>query len=405
MKKLLTGIAMMVLVVSAMGQDIKDTSKMAQDGQSGNSEESRYVLGLVRNDRADLLNKYFDAAPWKIQTEIDAYTDSEHVASVGVFCVAVDLGYIDVVKAFVEHGYGPADLCRVQHFTTKRVVVSKAEFLLSATTTATSESQTSSHQSSQTTSRGWFGARKSNTASSSSSARTTTTVRNSVTAKYSQVFYGDKKVTKTYFANPLDFASDEMFDYLWEQGFRSNNLFTEQALAEARATGRTEVWEYILSEPEEILKNKPSYISEQLYRNLLETLEKDPNSLAAALIEKSVLGKIETRAQADAIKQQVEREMQNRLAAGNDTTGFAQVNQALRKQGIKVEEARKAAERRQKQALERCGYYKTDIYRYGDYYYIKDGRIYTKYDLDGYWKADVGEAEWHKVTKKGVRIR
>ena len=125
MKRVLALMVGLFCAVAAFAQE----KPMASSGQSGASEEARYVLGLVRNGYADLLNKYFDAAPWKIQTEIDSYTDNTHEASIAVFCVAVDLGNVDVVKAFVEHGYGPADLCRVQRFGTKKVIISRAERL------------------------------------------------------------------------------------------------------------------------------------------------------------------------------------------------------------------------------------------------------------------------------------
>ena len=152
MKKILNLFVAMFCATTAFAQ-APATSQMSTSGQSSNNEEARYVLGLVRNGRADLLNKYFDQAPWKIQAEVDSYSDSKRVASVALFCVAVDLGNVDVVKAFVDHGYGPADLCRVQKFTTSKVIISKADAFFQ------DRSSSSSSTSSQTR-KGWFRGRK-----------------------------------------------------------------------------------------------------------------------------------------------------------------------------------------------------------------------------------------------------
>ena len=150
MKKVLALMVGLFCAVAAFAQE----KPMASSGQSGASEEARYVLGLVRNGYADLLNKYFDEAPWMIETEVNAYSDSSRTVSVALFCVAVELGNVDVVKAFIEHGYGPTDLCRVQKFTTRNVVVSRAERLLAVG--SGSESSNAASGSEGTSGAVWF---------------------------------------------------------------------------------------------------------------------------------------------------------------------------------------------------------------------------------------------------------
>ena len=323
---------------------------MASSGQSGASDEARYVLGLVRNGYADLLNKYFDAAPWKIQTEIDSYTDNTHEASIAVFCVAVDLGNVDVVKAFVEHGYGPADLCRVQRFGTKKVIISRAERLYADR----SVKESSYSSSSRTGGNGsvWFGPLGAGGVSqggSSSSEQGSTIEHKDITEKYSQVWYGEKKVVKTYFANPLDFASGEMFDYLWEQGFRSNNLFTKQALAEAKRLGRMDIWSYIMENKPEALADKPSYVSEEDYAALLQAAKAGPETLAYRVLEKGILGRIGTSAQAEQVKNRLSQELQQQLQKGNvmpaDTLGYSRMDKAVKEKAAEVKRAEERAAR------------------------------------------------------------
>lgn len=331
-----------LLLCSGAFAQVPDRSQMSASGQSGPSEEARYVLGLVRNNRADLLNKYFDAAPWKIQTEIDVYSDANRTSSVAVFCVAVDLGYIDVVKAFVDHGYGPADLCRVQQFTIQRVIVSKADRLY----TDRSKSHKYSSSSSDSYSRGWFSARGSS-ASSSSGYDT----QNDVTEKYSQVSYGEKHVVKTYFANPLDFASGAMFDYLWEQGFRSNNLFTEQALAEAKRLKRMDVWKYIMDNKPEVLGDKPSYVSQADYEALLEAAKAGPNTLAYEALEQKLLGQVKTSSQAEEVRARLKGALEAKLAEKGpglqaaDTLGYGRMNKAVAAKSADLKAKEEAAVR------------------------------------------------------------
>lgn len=317
MKKLIACLAG-VLCAAAVFAQKPELGQMDKNGQSGPSEEARYVLGLVRNGDAKRLNAYFDNAPWKIQTEIDAYTDADHNATVAVFCVAVDLGNVDVVKAFVDHGYGPADLCRVQHFTTKRIVVSRADLLMSGSA--------SSHSSSSSLSwGGWFGGASSS--SSSASAE--------IYGKYSNITYGEKKIIKTYFANPLDFAGGEMFDYLWSKGFRSNNLFTKQALAQAKRLNRMDIWQYIMDNKPEVLADKSSYISEAAYKELLEAAKAGPDTLAYEVLEKQVLGKVSTSEQAKQVRAKLSKALQDKLAQKGgglqpaDTLGYSRMDRSL----------------------------------------------------------------------------
>ena len=424
MKKLVLLVALLA-AIPAMAQDV---SKMDTSGQSGPSEKARYVLGLVRNGYADRLNAYFDKEPWQIQTEIDTYTNTDKKASIGIFCVAVDLGNLDVVKSFVENGIGPADLCRVQTFSTKRIVVSRAEALINNTTTSTTTT-TDSSSSKQGPGRSvgltWFGAAYSSNEGSSykegtSSTDTTVTHRNE---KYTYIHYGEKKVVKTYFANPLDFATGEVFDYLWKKGFRSPNLFTRQALADAKANGRTEVVQYILDNQQEMLKYKPTYISEATYQQLLETGKHDLNSLAYVLLEKDVLGKINSSAQAKALQQQVERELQARLAAGDDTTGYSRVMQEVklredkaiatererRVQADRRVQAEKRAQERERRALEKI---KADeIYRWDNHYYARTWDFkwkrneYAEYDLDGRWVGRFDDSKWEYYREHGRLIK
>lgn len=344
MKRVLALMVGLFCAVAAFAQE----KPMASSGQSGASEEARYVLGLVRNGYADLLNKYFDAAPWKIQTEIDSYTDNTHEASIAVFCVAVDLGNVEVVKAFVEHGYGPADLCRVQRFGTKKVIISRAERLYADR--SVKESSYSSSSKRGGSGGVWFGPLGAGGVSqggSSSSEQANTIEHKDITDKYSQVWYGEKKVVKTYFANPLDFASGEMFDYLWEQGFRSNNLFTKQALAEAKRLGRMDIWTYIMENKPELLADKPSYVSEEDYAALLQAAKAGPETLAYRVLEKGILGRIGTSAQAEQVKKRLSQELQQQLQKGNvmpaDTLGYSRMDKAVKEKAAEVKRAEERA--------------------------------------------------------------
>ena len=346
MKKLIAIAGAFLCGITGFAKDVS----LSPEGQNSPSEKARYVLRLVRNGRVDLLNKYFDEAPWMIETEVNAYSDSSRTVSVALFCVAVELGNVDVVKAFVEHGYGPADLCRVQRFGTKKVIISRAERLYADR----SVKESSYSSSSRTGGSGgvWFGPLGAGGVSqggSSSSEQGSTIEHKDITEKYSQVWYGEKKVVKTYFANPLDFASGEMFDYLWEQGFRSNNLFTKQALAEAKRLGRMDIWTYIMENKPELLADKPSYVSEEDYAALLQAAKAGPETLAYRVLEKGILGRIGTSAQAEQVKQRLSRELQQQLQKGNvmpaDTLGYSRMDKAVKEKAAEVKRAEERAAR------------------------------------------------------------
>lgn len=339
MKKILNLFVAMFCATTAFAQ-APATSQMSTSGQSSNNEEARYVLGLVRNGRADLLNKYFDQAPWKIQAEVDSYSDTNRVASVALFCVAVDLGNVDVVKAFVDHGYGPADLCRVQKFTNSKVIISKADAFFQ------DKSSSSSSTSSQTR-KGWFRGRKGEFEGTKDSS--TQSSQTDVMSKYTQVWYGEKKAVSTFFANPLDFASGDMFDYLWEQGFRSNNLFTKQALAEAKRLGRMDIWQYIMQNKPELLGTTPSYISQADYQALLKAAQAGPNTLAYEVLEKKLLGQVSTSAQAKRVREKLSQALKDKMASlgGNlqpaDTLGYSRMDKAVAKKQSQLKKAEDAA--------------------------------------------------------------
>lgn len=339
MKKILNLFVAMFCATTAFAQ-APATSQMSTSGQSSNNEEARYVLGLVRNGRADLLNKYFDQAPWKIQAEVDSYSDTNRVASVALFCVAVDLGNVDVVKAFVDHGYGPADLCRVQKFTNSKVIISKADAFFQ------DKSSSSSSTSSQTR-KGWFRGRKGEFEGTKDSS--TQSSQTDVMSKYTQVWYGEKKAVSTFFANPLDFASGDMFDYLWDQGFRSNNLFTKQALAEAKRLGRMDIWQYIMQNKPELLGTTPSYISQADYQALLKAAQAGPNTLAYEVLEKKLLGQVSTSAQAKRVREKLSQALKDKMASlgGNlqpaDTLGYSRMDKAVAKKQSQLKKAEAAA--------------------------------------------------------------
>lgn len=351
MKKLIALCVALGMFPALFAQDLKPVSvnksaNMDKNGQSASNDEARYVLGLVRNNRADLLNAYFDANPWKIQTEVDVYTNADKNASVSAFCAAVDLGYIDVVKAFVDHGYGPADLCTIHLYSTKKVIVSKADYLFQDKSYTESSSASSSSSSSSSTKKTWFGSKRTSSGSGSSSSSNYKHV-NDIMEKYSQVSYAEKNITKTYFANPLDFATGEMFDYLWAEGFRSNNLFTRAALADAKRQKRREVWDYIMDNAPETLLKKPRFISEEDYRALLEAAKNGSDTLAyeafellgqprnakeAARMRRQLLAKIEAK-RAESLDSRLAEQVRDNLAARKDD-GFAQIAANMQKDKI-----------------------------------------------------------------------
>ena len=303
MKKLIAIAGAFLCGITGFAKDVS----LSPEGQNSPSEKARYVLRLVRNGRVDLLNKYFDEAPWMIETEVNAYSDSSRTVSVALFCVAVELGNVDVVKAFIEHGYGPTDLCRVQKFTTRNVVVSRAERLLADG--SGSESSNAASGSEGTSGAVWFSPLGSGGKAGREMAEgfpESYVQQKNITDRYTQVWTGLTTPLRIYFANPLDFASGEMFEYLWEQGFRSNSLFTEQALAEAKRLNRMDVWQYIVQNKPQMLADKPAYISKATYQKLLQEAARGMDTAAYALLENKVLGQnLKTSEQARALREQV----------------------------------------------------------------------------------------------------
>lgn len=248
MKKILKNFIACLFVLQAIFASAQqlNTSQMNNYGQSAEDTKARYILGLVRNNNAAALDKYFQQFPWDIQTKIDVYQKADKKASVSIFCVAVDLGLIDVVKTFIKYGYGPADLCDVRTFTKERVMVSKAEVFIHNKVT----SSASGGSSSSSSARSWFSG-----ASSSSGSSASAYAHQDTTLSYSQVAYSTVTSVKNYFAYPLDFADGEMFDYLFSQGFRSDNLLNITALQEAVRLDRKDVINYILANMPNALEN------------------------------------------------------------------------------------------------------------------------------------------------------
>lgn len=324
MKRILLSIIVSFMCGITMAQDL-DKSKMSNRGQEGASEEARYVLGLVRNGYADKLNKYFDQEPWRIQTEIHVYKDAGLNSSLSIFCVAVDLGNIEVVKAFIEHGIGPKDVCNVRFFSSKRVMTSKAEKLINKSVVDNKSTSSASGKHSAN----WFGSKS----SFNKSDREESHLEN-YREQYTRVWYGEKQVVKHHYANPLDYASGEMFDYLWSKGFRSNNLFTKQALAEAKRLDRMDVWQYIMDNKPEVLASKPSYISEGDYRALLEAAKNGPNTLAYEVLEKKLFGKnftnsAQIRELREKLKNEMELKLNNPFSQPADTLGYSRMDKAI----------------------------------------------------------------------------
>ena len=256
-----------------------NTSQMNTSGQSSSDTKARYILGLVRNNNVTALDNYLSTQPWDIQTRIDVYKDAKQTASVSIFCVAVDLGYVDIVKTFVKYGYGPADVCEVKTYTSQKVIVSKAELFFSNTTNASASSSSSNSSSAST----WLSRSGSQSAGGASA-----TASSSTNLEYSQLNFSTKTVVKHYFARPLDFASGEMFDYLFGQGFRSEQLLQPTALAEAKRLGRTEVVAWILD-------NAPKgefapLVDDELFKNLVEYARQNKDSLAYQALANGTLG-------------------------------------------------------------------------------------------------------------------
>ena len=321
MKKIITFLLALFCVSITMAQKV-DTGKMQKEGLSSNDTKAQYILGLIRNEDTKRLREMFEKEPWLIQSDINIFKDSDQKASVSLFCVAVDMGNTGVVQAFLDYGYGKRDLCNVRTYAKGKIVVSRAEISFNSRTTNTSSSSNER--------KGWF---TSNSSYSSSSSE------NNNEFSYTSVDYGERTVVKSYFAYPLDFATNKMFDFLWNKGFRSNNLFTQAALLEAKETGKREVFNYIMNNKPESLADQPEIISENFYRQLLNTAKKNPNSLAFEALEKGTLRQYKNVKEARKAEETLDDMLEKRLkskkgVAPSDTLGYAGMKRAAQTQEI-----------------------------------------------------------------------
>ena len=319
MKKIVTLLLTLFCVSISIAQKV-GTDKMQSDGLSSQNTKAQYLLGLIRNEDTKRLREMFEKEPWLIQADINVYKDATQNASVSLFCVAVDLGNTDVVQAFLDYGYGKKDFCNVTTYTEKQVIVSKVDMVSKFRTYG----ETSN--SSQTTQKGWFRSNSSSSSSSSSGGISEDT-------HYTRVDYKDKVYVASYFAYPLDFATDKMFDFLWSKGFRSNNLFTKFALLEAKETGKREVFNYIMKNKPEVLADKPEVIEESFYRELLKTAAKNPNSIAFEALEKGTLKEYASAQEAQKAEQKLDDMLNKHLKnkkgiVASDTLGYAGMKKA-----------------------------------------------------------------------------
>ena len=321
MKKIITFLLALFCVSITMAQKV-DTGKMQKEGLSSNDAKAQYILGLIRNEDTKRLREMFEKEPWLIQADINIFKDSDQKASVSLFCVAVDMGNTGVVQAFLDYGYGKRDLCNVRTYAKEKIVVSRAEISFNSRTTNTSSSSNER--------KGWF---TSNSSSSSSSSE------NNNEFSYTSVDYSERTVVKSYFAYPLDFATNKMFDFLWNKGFRSNNLFTQAALLEAKETGKREVFNYIMNNKPESLADQPEIISENFYRQLLNTAKKNPNSMAFEALEKGTLRQYKNVKEARKAEETLDDMLEKRLKSKkgvvpSDTLGYAGMKRAAQTQEI-----------------------------------------------------------------------
>lgn len=344
MKKILKTIlaCLVIFQATAVFAQQLNTSQMNNSGQSAEDTKARYILGLVRNNNAAALDKYFHQFPWDIQARIDVYQKADKKASVSIFCVAVDLGLIDVVKTFIKYGYGPADLCDVRTFTKERVMVSKAEVFIHNKVT----SSASGGSSSSSSARSWFSG-----ASSSSGSSASAYAHQDTTLSYSQVAYSTVTSVKNYFAYPLDFADGEMFDYLFAQGFRSDNLLNMTALQEAVRLGRQDVVNYILANMPKKDLVPASIISDEEYAKMIKFAQEHPGSFAYNALVNGTLKTFKTyktSAQAKNASKELENtlrdmEVNMQIKSPSDTLGYAYLQQQIKAKEAELAEKEAAA--------------------------------------------------------------
>lgn len=305
-----------------------NTSQMNTSGQSSSDTKARYILGLVRNNNVKALDSYFSTQPWDIQANIDVYKDAKQTASVSIFCVAVDLGYVDIVKTFVKYGYGPADLCEVKTYKTGLVLVSKADAFYHYD----EHLDEYSHDRSDS----WMGKH--------SGSESGHTLDHTINETYNSVSYQNKTIVKHYFARPLDFASGEMFDYLFEQGFRSEQLLQSKALAEAKRLGRTEVVDWILENAQK--GGFAPLLDDDTFAILVQYARQNKDSLAYQALANGTLKVYKTSTEAKNASKELENKLKDmeknlQIKSPSDTVGYSTMQQQIKAKATELAQKEK----------------------------------------------------------------
>ena len=145
--------------------------------------------------------------------------------------------------------------------------------------------------------------------------------------------FSTKTVVKNYFARPLDFASGEMFDYLFGQGFRSEQLLQPKALAEAKRLGRTEVVAWILD-------NAPKgefapLVDDELFKNLVEYARQNKDSLAYQALANGTLKVYKTSKEAKNASKELENKLKDmetnmQIITPSDTLGYSDMQKQIK---------------------------------------------------------------------------
>ena len=316
MKKILKIIIVCVFILQTINISAQqlNTSQMNNSGQSAEDTKARYILGLVRNNNVEALDKYFNQFPWDIQAKIDVYKNSDKKASVSIFCVAVDLGLIDVVKTFIKYGYGPADLCDVRTFTkVKQENITKAEIFLTKYPVAD-----------------WFYVDP----HTGNKAINIFQGHDEIKGTYTQVAYSTVTSVKDYFVYPLDFAGGEMFNYLFAQGFRSDNLLNMKALQEASRLGRQDIVNYIFANMPKNNLDSSSVLSDEEYAKMIKFAQEHPGSLAYFALVNGTL-RFKTSEQAKNSSKELENSLRDmevnmQIKSPSDTLGYAYLQEKIK---------------------------------------------------------------------------
>lgn len=276
--------------------------------QMDSSEQIKaYLFSLVRNNNADALNKHFNNQPWDTQAQIDVFIDSTNKASVSLFCVAVDLGNLDVVKAFVDHNYGPADLCVVKKFTPQGLNISKVERYFKNTANSSVS---------------WFTAPNTDINSPQESV-----------TKYPGIVPSNKTPVKTYYERPLNFASGEVFDYLFSKGFRSEQLLNKKALGEAKKLGKTEVADWILENAQK--GEFAPLVDDDTFAMLVGYARQNKDSLAYQALANGTLKVYKTSTEAKNASKELENKLKEmetnmQIKSPSDTLGYSDMQQQIK---------------------------------------------------------------------------